>query len=604
MSFQGAWGWIGLVLVLSGCHPPPAVGAKSPPPRVDEKRSIIDVVEISGYQVVLDRGAQRIGVHMSPPTEVAHQGQFGGDEAPLSATMGAIEGDSRFVSASALAIKAKQFDDGLYAAVELAVDSGLGRFPSRQRWLQELRGIAEAGAASDVLAIADHLGSGASLSARAAAIAKPYATLRPLGLYEWSEQLGRVFRRDRYLQQELDPSTAVELAELIASSAARHEAFDSMVALTERLTNPVRGADLRPLVDRLARGQGARFSDPAPLFPTSRSHEVDLLERMFQGGPIPDDVRAIDLVVAAIRANTIDLRPNATSGWYDHQVHALAPLLIPERMPEAVRLDFSKGYKKELEGLFRALLAMTRETHIKQVGMMWGGGVPELIIKPGLTVEPTAAFYLRRAYGYAFVERVVRESFGRRALETMHRMTDSGPVDANLADELIAMKRLFYGAYLQVCEEIELEPQRADGLDDAPAARVTFREWAASHHRDPDLAKDMRMMVPIAYDPRTKESRVWAILGFTKRVLEVGFTEPPEVVEIREHGEVSAEAKPRDVDFREDRHGIARPVMVELSVTNVLSREQLRKLCDEYETQTGIVAQLTSPAALTRHLGE
>ena len=36
-------------------------------------------------------------------------------------------------------------------------------------------------------------------------------------------------------------------------------------------------------------------------------------------------------------------------------------------MPEAQRLKLDESYRKELVGLFKALLALTRETHIKQL---------------------------------------------------------------------------------------------------------------------------------------------------------------------------------------------------------------------------------------------
>ena len=43
-----------------------------------------------------------------------------------------------FVSASVLAQKAKQFDDGLYAAVDLAAQSGAGKFPGKAEMLGRL----------------------------------------------------------------------------------------------------------------------------------------------------------------------------------------------------------------------------------------------------------------------------------------------------------------------------------------------------------------------------------------------------------------------------------------------------------------------------------
>jgi hypothetical protein len=39
---------------------------------------------------------------------------------------------SKFAPAALLALKAKRFDDGLYACVEMAADTGLGRLAARK----------------------------------------------------------------------------------------------------------------------------------------------------------------------------------------------------------------------------------------------------------------------------------------------------------------------------------------------------------------------------------------------------------------------------------------------------------------------------------------
>jgi hypothetical protein len=63
-------------------------------------------------------------------------------------------------SVALLGLKAKQFDDGLYAAVELAVSQGLGRFPARGAWLTTVdEGGAGEGAA--ILRAAIEMGGGA-----------------------------------------------------------------------------------------------------------------------------------------------------------------------------------------------------------------------------------------------------------------------------------------------------------------------------------------------------------------------------------------------------------------------------------------------------------
>ena len=58
--------------------------------------------------------------------------------------------------------------------------------------------------------------------------------------------------------------------------------------------------------------------------------------------------------------------------YFAQCAHALEPLVIPDQMPEAKHLRMDDSYKKELAKLFKALLALTRETHIKQLESQGG----------------------------------------------------------------------------------------------------------------------------------------------------------------------------------------------------------------------------------------
>ena len=93
----------------------------------------------------------------------------------------------------------------------------------------------------------------------------------------------------------------------------------------------------------------------------------------------------VDELIARLRDGRLDSTPTPRSGWYDHQFHALVPFLMPEKMPEAERLLIGPRYRAELEAQFRALFALTRETHIKQLEVLAAGGYPTLIVSPRLT---------------------------------------------------------------------------------------------------------------------------------------------------------------------------------------------------------------------------
>ena len=129
-------------------------------------------------------------------------------------------------------------------------------------------------------------------------------------------------------------------------------------------------------------------------------------------------------------------------------------------MPEARHLEFSEEYKKELVGLLKALMALTRETHIKQLEIPIAGAArPRVEIRPEVSLEPLASYYLRRAESYRFVHRVLEEALGEVGLRSMRRMTVDGRSNLPLDQELRLLQRIFHGAYLVVCDELGMGPE-------------------------------------------------------------------------------------------------------------------------------------------------
>ena len=63
----------------------------------------------------------------------------------------------------------------------------------------------------------------------------------------------------------------------------------------------------------------------------------------------------------------LEPRSDGNSGWYDFQTWALEPLVLPDKMPEASRLRMNDRYRDQLDDLFKSILALTRETHVKQL---------------------------------------------------------------------------------------------------------------------------------------------------------------------------------------------------------------------------------------------
>jgi hypothetical protein len=122
---------------------------------------------------------------------------------------------------------------------------------------------------------------------------------------------------------------------------------------------------------------------------------------------------------------------------------------VPDRRPEAARLELGKHSRKHPEDLFRGALALVRETHPRQAGGGRGGYAGPrqrpILVRPDLSIEPLPTVYARRAAAYRFVRSVLEEAFGADALEGMHRLTPDGASTAGLAEELAWVEELFAG---------------------------------------------------------------------------------------------------------------------------------------------------------------
>jgi len=135
-------------------------------------------------------------------------------------------------------------------------------------------------------------------------------------------------------------------------------------------------------------------------------------------------------------------------------------------MPEAEHLALDDTYRRQLIELFKGILALTRETHIKQLEIPvkadlsppYPGEEIVILIDPELSTEPLATYYFRRAWSYFFIRTVLAGTFGPSALENMHRLTTAGPVRVSLAEELRSMEGIFYGAHVSVCRQLEAAP--------------------------------------------------------------------------------------------------------------------------------------------------
>eukprot|EP00727_Mastigamoeba_balamuthi_P013344 m51a1_g8632 hypothetical protein (530) ;mRNA; f:115895-118580 len=299
-------------------------------------------------------------------------------------------GEASMVPVCAVMAKAKQFDDGLLAAVELLVHKGrLSKAPDIWRRCDDLGGQA-------------------------------------LGFYMWSEELRQVYAQDRFLQQQLQglgsmllsQSDVDQLRGLVSSDDALHSATTKHEELRRRLCNG--------------------FSFPGILAPEPEcwylpcvSPEILLIERIKKDwGVLPEGFDLASEVARRVREGSLSLAPKGDlSGWYSQCLWALEPLLKPDQTPEARKLRMKSRYCEGLETLTSLLL--------RAPVLLRGAGVlPKLEVYAHLLVGPLAECFLRCARLYEFVRSVLEDCFQPEELTGIRRLrADGGAARGTKEDE-------------------------------------------------------------------------------------------------------------------------------------------------------------------------
>ncbi|MFZ1934147.1 MAG: hypothetical protein WCB27_16260 [Thermoguttaceae bacterium] len=518
-------------------------------------------------------------------------------------------------SANMLDGAAKQFDDGLYAAVDLACFRGeLGLSPAVPQWVASVFSHLPAKSpARAFLAAALELGGEKAPAGDVneeekakwlADFEQDKATSKPIGFYTWTPELQRTSRFYRFLQHEFDADRLAiprDVAVVLKGHADLLKQYRAINAFYGRLTNPLICLPVDALIDvtqdltALAKQRGASHATAA-VFPPSTSRETELFERLFPDS-LPPDVNLMVTLIRRIRSGEVDLKPSQKAGgdgWYQYQVYALETLLLPGRGQEKEKLLLTAEYKKRLVEAFKAMITTRRETHTRQLAKCADKCAPlsRGEVSPRLRIEPCATFYLRTARAYAFLQNFLRSTVGRERLEKLHGLKQGGTREAALDAELDALARRFYGFYLLTCEDIGMKPQfLPDEPVDQAVARREALKWLEHLGTDPDLACDTRVSVPIAVDPVRGKTRFWATVGVRLAHLDASYARPPRV-----------RAKGEKGDWKEVKHYQAGssayviPVVefaeFELSGSNALSREEFRAVCDRYSTKEEIVQAL------------
>lgn len=563
----------------------------------------------------LDLSTQVLGLDVPEDKEYSWRGREDSLEAPIYPTIDKVPGVVDFASAALFAAKAKQVDDGLYAVVEHLLQEGDDAFVGKRELLKlvskALRALPpgdeaqESGYARSFITAAASLGGGKveedpSVVELAERIKSDFLAdelrSKPVGFYTWSDSLGQIFRQDRLLQQPFVPLEQPRAQERIAVLAEglagerERKAYQAYHSFVQRITNPY-----PPEYRDMTLSEPLDETRKHAFFPPSRSKETELMKRLFGPDPetgrmrsIPEGFSLADALIEKVRGREIDLSPKPDSGWYDYQVWALEPLIVPDRMPGVEKLSLGEGYRRELTELFKSLIALTRETHVKQLeGMRAGAALPPVTVKiyPLLSLDPLPAYYLRRALAYRFVGKLLRSTFREETLTKARRLTRDGASPRPLLEEIGEMESLFLGAARLAADEIgmELPEEIAGPLEEQ---REGALRWIHNISSDPDIGTDNRMMVPLFYDLQRKKIKVWAFLGYSAKPLKVWFEKKPTV---RVEG---GEGRGVDLEYKELSRSLLTPISAEIYVDHLLDRDKFKALCDRHHTRSAIVRAL------------
>ncbi len=459
-------------------------------------------------------------------------------------------GRQRLLSLNLIDAKAKQFDDGLYAALDLAYHQGLkGKLFSHVKLVEAL-----ANSAGPKDPAAPFLAAGLRLAgveievydkaAQARWISKfnGYSPAsKPIGFYTWSESLKQTFRFMRFFQQEFDNDdlkVPQAIALLLAKDDALRGEYKKVLDFYARLTNPL---GCRSVLDLIEPPIKKPRSEEVALFPSSESREVLLFGRLFPMG-LPPNADLMREFITRIRSGEIDLAPRPNSGWYEYQVYALETLLLAGRGEEVDKLVLSASYKKRALEAFQALVTKRRETHVRQLDTFTTSEEAPMerpkMVTPQLRLEPCPTYLIRTARAYAFLETFLVSRLGEDALAGLHGLKASGERQPDLGTELKSQRDLFYGLYLVSCEDLGLAPQlKPEEPVERDACYQQAVRWLTDCLQDEDLGIDTRVSVPLYVDRVQNKTRLWVTLGVKMVKLDASYVEqfPPSIRQSPEH---------------------------------------------------------------------
>lgn len=423
----------------------------------------------------------------------------------------------------------------------------------------------------------------------------------------WNERTDACYRVNRFFQMEFDLDDfdwMQPLLQSLRSDASLAEDYRRILSRWQRVANATSRLTMMDLVDSRGAVELVRLkrdrkitSSAVSLFPPRSHRELELARRLFPlGYSAEEDIW--NAMVAAIRQERLDLRPQQKSGWFDYQVYALETLLNPQRGDEACSLSLSGRY---LRRRMEVPWERTTFSEITPSGDKNSGASSERelqtghsLFSPRLRLEPAPTFYVRMARSYRFLDGALSDLIAEPQLSQLYGLTAGGKRNSPLIQELRQLRRLFYGCYALSIEDLgmKLELDETE-LTELEESRSVAQEWLGRLIDDPDLAMDARIVIPIVSDSRRDVTSALAVLGVRVCRLEASYRDDA-VPRVRDSnsGEEWTPLEP----FQLGESSYLLPVddlnSVKIPRSHVPTHVEFQKLCDELVEREKVLTRL------------
>lgn len=526
-------------------------------------------------------------------------------------TLGGSDPVETLPSASMVYSLTRSFDQGLIAAVELALlrgntDSKVGvipvlkelfhRLPNTSKVRPYLAAVLDLAGEKDVKVFPDEV------SRKVAALSgfrnRTLVYAPPVDHYAWTEETRQCYRVTRYLQDAFPTQTfrvATELAEAFRSHPDLLKQYDQVVRAFEVLFQERKEflvLDLARLT-RVDDGTIREMTDKhldyirrLQVLPDSRRREIIHFSDFLPMGFLPD----LDLFPELIQRSRIGFVSVVNPGSQQPRIEQLQAVALDlflaesARSPEAPKTLFSRTFHERLLGPHFAVKREVDERELAELEtpVPWRPGDRDRIC-PRLRVEPVPAFYLRLARNYPHIASALEQVVGKETFRRMKRLTPEGSyVSESMVDEIARMTRTMYGLYLITCEDLAIAPTfNAGEQPDRDACIRDATDWLSRAFDDEAARRDVRFSTPIDFRPESRNVVLWSCIGVRMHKLSVRFA--PEALPYRqglEEGSVPLPAEKEDV-------GVARYILpvLELAGLEVTNRfgldpKEFSSLCD------------------------